>query len=82
MNAAPIKVLVIDDEPPIRKLLRVGLSTQGYDILKRSWIRLTPETPFVSASAERGTERGHPRRPAPACLPTEVNTLRIKFLTG
>src|SRR6266480_365029 len=34
MNAAPIKVLVIDDEPPIRKLLRMGLSTQGYDILE------------------------------------------------
>jgi two-component system KDP operon response regulator KdpE len=26
-------VLVVDDEPPIRKLLRLGLSTQGYDIL-------------------------------------------------
>ncbi len=34
MSAAPIKVLVIDDEPPIRKLLRMGLSTQGYDILE------------------------------------------------
>ncbi|WP_439364110.1 response regulator [Bradyrhizobium sp. DASA03005] len=33
MSAAPIKVLVIDDEPPIRKLLRMGLTTQGYDIL-------------------------------------------------
>lgn len=30
----PIKVLVIDDEPPIRKLLRMGLSTQGYEILE------------------------------------------------
>src|SRR5450631_34739 len=36
MNAAPIKVLVIDDEPPIRKLLRMGLSTQGYEILEAS----------------------------------------------
>jgi two-component system KDP operon response regulator KdpE len=34
MNAPAIKVLVIDDEPPIRKLLRMGLSTQGYDILE------------------------------------------------
>ena len=33
---APIKVLVIDDEPPIRKLLRMGLSTQGYEILEAS----------------------------------------------
>ena len=30
MNAPAIKVLVIDDEPPIRKLLRMGLATQGY----------------------------------------------------
>ncbi|MBV8565458.1 MAG: response regulator transcription factor [Methylobacteriaceae bacterium] len=29
-----VKVLVIDDEPPIRKLLRMGLGTQGYEILE------------------------------------------------
>jgi two-component system, OmpR family, KDP operon response regulator KdpE len=34
MTAAQTKVLVIDDEPPIRKLLRMGLSTQGYEILE------------------------------------------------
>ena len=34
MSAPPIKVLVIDDEPPIRKLLRMGLTTQGYDIME------------------------------------------------
>jgi two-component system KDP operon response regulator KdpE len=33
MSAAPVKILVVDDEPPIRKLLRMGLSTQGYEIL-------------------------------------------------
>jgi two-component system KDP operon response regulator KdpE len=33
MTAAPIKVLVVDDEPPIRKLLRMGLGTQGYQTL-------------------------------------------------
>jgi two-component system, OmpR family, KDP operon response regulator KdpE len=33
MSAAPIKVLVVDDEPQIRKLLRMGLNTQGYEIL-------------------------------------------------
>ena len=32
MSAAPLKILVIDDEPPIRKLLRMGLTTQGYEI--------------------------------------------------
>jgi two-component system, OmpR family, KDP operon response regulator KdpE len=33
MSAARLKILVIDDEPPIRKLLRMGLNTQGYDVL-------------------------------------------------
>ena len=33
MNATPLKVLVIDDEPPIRKLLRMGLGTQGYQTI-------------------------------------------------
>jgi two-component system KDP operon response regulator KdpE len=34
VTAAPPKVLVIDDEPPIRKLLRMGLTTQGYHVLE------------------------------------------------
>jgi two-component system KDP operon response regulator KdpE len=33
MSGGAMKILVIDDEPPIRKLLRMGLSTQGYEIL-------------------------------------------------
>ena len=36
MSAAPLKVLVVDDEPPIRKLLRMGLETQGYQTLDAS----------------------------------------------
>ena len=34
MTAAPLKILVIDDEPPIRKLLRMVLTTQGYQTLE------------------------------------------------
>jgi two-component system KDP operon response regulator KdpE len=34
MSAAPLKILVVDDEPPIRKLLRMGLSSQGYQVLE------------------------------------------------
>jgi two-component system KDP operon response regulator KdpE len=34
MTTPPLRVLVVDDEPPIRKLLRMGLSTQGYQILE------------------------------------------------
>jgi two-component system, OmpR family, KDP operon response regulator KdpE len=36
VTAAPLKVLVIDDEPPIRKLLKMGLSTQGYQVIEAS----------------------------------------------
>jgi two-component system KDP operon response regulator KdpE len=32
MTGAPIKILVVDDEPPIRRLLRVGLTAQGYEV--------------------------------------------------
>ena len=34
MTAAPVRVLVVDDEPPIRKLLRMGLTAQGYQTLE------------------------------------------------
>jgi two-component system KDP operon response regulator KdpE len=33
MTSAPVKILVVDDEAPIRKLLRMGLRSQGYDII-------------------------------------------------
>jgi two-component system, OmpR family, KDP operon response regulator KdpE len=32
MSAPPIRILVIDDEPPIRRLLRTGLATQGHAV--------------------------------------------------
>jgi two-component system KDP operon response regulator KdpE len=34
MNASPLRLLVIDDEPAIRKLLRMGLATQDYQVLE------------------------------------------------
>src|SRR5579859_3380394 len=51
MSAIPIKVLVIDDEPPIRKLLRMGLTTQGYEILEapngKTGLELLAEDPAL-----------------------------------
>lgn len=51
MSTRPQKVLVIDDEPPIRKLLRTGLATQGYDVLEapngKSALQLLPQNPDV-----------------------------------
>jgi two-component system, OmpR family, KDP operon response regulator KdpE len=33
MRVASPKILVVDDEPPIRKLLRMGLTSQGYEVI-------------------------------------------------
>lgn len=32
MTAAPVRILVVDDEPPIRRLLRTGLGSQGFEV--------------------------------------------------
>jgi two-component system, OmpR family, KDP operon response regulator KdpE len=34
MSAVPIKIMIVDDEPKMRNLLRIGLSMQGYDVLE------------------------------------------------
>ena len=34
MTTAPVRVLVVDDEPPIRRFLRTSLSAQGYHVLE------------------------------------------------
>jgi two-component system KDP operon response regulator KdpE len=34
MTEQPIRVLVVDDEPQIRRLLRVSLRAQGYDLIE------------------------------------------------
>jgi two-component system, OmpR family, KDP operon response regulator KdpE len=34
MKTAAPNILIVDDEPPIRKLLRMGLCSQGYEVLE------------------------------------------------
>ena len=54
MSAAPLRVLVVDDEPPIRKLLRMGLTAQGYQIVEapngKTALDLLDQAPDLSFS--------------------------------
>ena len=34
MTSSAVKILVVDDEPPIRRLLRVGFGTEGYTVIE------------------------------------------------
>ncbi|MFI0847084.1 response regulator transcription factor [Mesorhizobium sp. IMUNJ 23232] len=34
MTSSTVKILIVDDEPPIRKLLRVGFGTEGYTVIE------------------------------------------------
>jgi len=43
MTTSDVKLLIVDDEPPIRKLLRVGLTSQGYHITEAGNARAATE---------------------------------------
>ena len=49
MTAPSLRVLVVDDEPPIRKLLRMGLSAEGYQVIDapsgKAALDLIPQKP-------------------------------------
>ncbi|KJS20178.1 MAG: Fis family transcriptional regulator [Hoeflea sp. BRH_c9] len=43
MTSSSVKILVVDDEPAIRKLLRVGLTAEGYSIIDATDARTAME---------------------------------------
>jgi len=49
MSSPSLRVLVIDDEPPIRKLLRMGLTAEGYQVIDapsgKAALELIPQKP-------------------------------------
>jgi two-component system, OmpR family, KDP operon response regulator KdpE len=49
MSELPIRVLVVDDEPQIRRLLRVSLTAQGYHLIEAG----TGEQALTRAAADR-----------------------------
>ena len=75
MSTGALKVLVIDDEPPIRKLLRMGLVTQGYEILEApngtAALELLPQSPdliILGGGASRKIDKWLPYLD----VPTEI----------
>jgi two-component system, OmpR family, KDP operon response regulator KdpE len=49
MSSPSLRVLVVDDEPPIRKLLRMGLTAEGYQVIDapsgKAALELIPQKP-------------------------------------
>ncbi|HEY9211528.1 MAG TPA: response regulator transcription factor [Ancylobacter sp.] len=43
MTTSTVKILIVDDEPPIRKLLRVGLGSEGYTVTEASNAKIALE---------------------------------------
>jgi two-component system KDP operon response regulator KdpE len=50
-NAGPLRILVVDDEPAIRRFLRAGLASQGYVVTD-----LETGEPAVDTVRRRGTD--------------------------
>ena len=65
MSAAPLRVLVVDDEPPIRKLLRMGLTAQGYQTLEapngKAALELLSQAPDLDHPRSRPARHAGPR---------------------
>ena len=72
MNAAPLKVLVVDDEPPIRKLLRLGLQAQGYEILE------APNGKTALELLEPGSGPRHPRSRPSGCAAALICSRQLR----
>ncbi|ALG72908.1 Fis family transcriptional regulator [Azospirillum thiophilum] len=91
--SAPLRVLVVDDEPPIRRFLRTSLSAQGYDIVEaedgdaalREIHRRVPDLLVLDLGLPgidgleviRRLRAGDPASPAIAALPIIVLSSRV-----
>jgi len=62
MSAANPRVLVVDDEPQIRRLLRVSLSAQGFDVAEAATAREAVEQLATAPPAAIVLDLGLPDR--------------------
>lgn len=69
MSAANPRVLVVDDEPQIRRLLRVSLSAQGFEVIEAATALEAVEQLALAAPAVIVLDLGLPDRDGQALIP-------------
>jgi two-component system KDP operon response regulator KdpE len=69
MSAANPRVLVVDDEPQIRRLLRVSLSAQGFEVVEAATALEAVEQLALAAPAVIVLDLGLPDRDGQALIP-------------
>jgi len=69
MSAANPRVLVVDDEPQIRRLLRVSLSAQGFEVAEAATAREAVEQLALAPPAVIVLDLGLPDRDGQALIP-------------
>jgi len=69
MSAANPRVLVVDDEPQIRRLLRVSLSAQGFEVTEAATAREAVEQLALATPAVIVLDLGLPDRDGQALIP-------------
>jgi len=69
MSAANPRVLVVDDEPQIRRLLRVSLSAQGFDVAEAATAREAVEQLATAPPAAIVLDLGLPDRDGQDLIP-------------
>lgn len=69
MSAANPRILVVDDEPQIRRLLRVSLSAQGFEVAEAATARAAVEQLALAPPAVIVLDLGLPDRDGQALIP-------------
>ena len=68
MTTSAVKILVVDDEPPIRKLLRLGLTAEGFQVTEAANARAAAEAVEAEPPDLAILDLGLPDKPGHALL--------------